>query len=138
MAAGLAAWATVVPGCPEWSVHDLVAHMAGVTDDVTHGRIDGVGTDPWTAKQVAARKGASLAEMLTEWEANAPAFEDTVRAVKAELAVMDLARSVHESIRQERNRAKERLAEAERRNRTADALYAGIMQFRSGPNENQP
>jgi hypothetical protein len=31
------------------SVHDVVAHLAGTVTDVLGGRLDGVGSDPWTA-----------------------------------------------------------------------------------------
>lgn len=65
----------LVPACPEWSVKDVVAHCAGVCDDVLAGRIDGVATDPWTEAQVAARRGHSLVEILAEWAEKAPQVE---------------------------------------------------------------
>jgi hypothetical protein len=52
-----------------------VAHLTGVCADVLAGRIDGVGTDPWTDAQVAARRGVSLAEIVAEWNEVAPAVE---------------------------------------------------------------
>jgi uncharacterized protein (TIGR03083 family) len=70
-----------VPGCPEWAVKDVMAHVAGVCADVLAGNLEGVATEPWTAAQVARRKDKSLAEILEEWlevappvEAMAPAF----------------------------------------------------------------
>jgi hypothetical protein len=33
-----------VPACPEWSVHDLMAHMTGNCADILAGNIDGVAT----------------------------------------------------------------------------------------------
>jgi uncharacterized protein (TIGR03083 family) len=67
--------AAPVPTCPQWSVHDVVAHLTGVCADVLAGRLDGVGTDPWTDAQVAARRGTPTREVLAEWNEVAPAVE---------------------------------------------------------------
>lgn len=61
--------------CPRWSVHDVLAHVAGVCDDVLKGNIAGVATDPWTDAQVQARRRRSTAEVLEEWERLAPDVE---------------------------------------------------------------
>jgi uncharacterized protein (TIGR03083 family) len=61
-----------VPACPEWTVKDVVAHLVGVQADILEGRLDGVATDPWTARQVAERADRSLAEVVEEWRARAP------------------------------------------------------------------
>jgi uncharacterized protein (TIGR03083 family) len=66
--------AAPVPTCPAWTVHDVVAHVAGVVDDALAGRLEGVATDPWTAAQVDARRGRPVDEILAEWEVGAPAF----------------------------------------------------------------
>jgi uncharacterized protein (TIGR03083 family) len=87
-----------VAGCPEWSVHDVVAHVAGVVDDAMAGRLDGVATDPWTAAQVEARRGRPLSEILAEWEAQAPDFEGLLDAIGApgRQAVADLVTHEHD------------------------------------------
>jgi uncharacterized protein (TIGR03083 family) len=64
-----------VPACPAWTVHDVLAHLAGVEDDILAGRLDGVATDPWTDAQVQARHDRSLAEILDEWEEKGPRVE---------------------------------------------------------------
>lgn len=64
-----------VPCCPDWTVADLAAHVAGVAADVIGGQLDGVGTNPWTAAQVAARQGRSLAEIVDEWDTAGAALE---------------------------------------------------------------
>jgi uncharacterized protein (TIGR03083 family) len=64
-----------VPACPGWRVRDVAAHLAGIADDVLHGRTEGVATDPWTARQVDARRHRSLADTLDEWSGTGPAFE---------------------------------------------------------------
>lgn len=64
-----------VPTCPEWTVSDLAAHVTGVAVDVMAGRLDGVGTDPWTETQVTDRKGRSLGDLMDEWDAAGEALE---------------------------------------------------------------
>jgi uncharacterized protein (TIGR03083 family) len=64
-----------VPACPNWSVHDVVAHLSGVCADVLAGRLDGVGTEEWTAGQVGPRADRPLAEVLEEWAEVAPQVE---------------------------------------------------------------
>jgi uncharacterized protein (TIGR03083 family) len=61
-----------VPACPEWSVHDVVAHLTGNCADIIKGNLDGVASDEWTAAQVEARKERSLAEILAEWDEVGP------------------------------------------------------------------
>jgi uncharacterized protein (TIGR03083 family) len=86
-----------VPACPEWTVHDVVAHVAGVVDDVLAGRVAGVATEPWTAAQVEARRARPIAEILDEWAANAPAFEEFLDSVdRGRQAVADVATHEHD------------------------------------------
>ena len=59
--------AAPVPACPQWSVHDVVAHLTGVCADILAGNIAGVATDPWTDAQVCARRDRSVEEVLAEW-----------------------------------------------------------------------
>ena len=64
-----------VPACPEWRVCDLLAHVAGVVDDVLGGRIEGAGSDPWTAVQVQARRSRPCADVVAEWNAQSSQLE---------------------------------------------------------------
>jgi uncharacterized protein (TIGR03083 family) len=66
--------ARTVPTCPAWTVQDLLAHVAGVVDDAMAGRLEGAGSDEWTAAQVVARRGRPLTDVVAEWAAAAPAF----------------------------------------------------------------
>jgi uncharacterized protein (TIGR03083 family) len=61
-----------VPACPGWSVHDLLAHLAGSSTDHVEGRTEGAATSPWTARQVAARRSPEGA-LLEEWARNVEA-----------------------------------------------------------------
>lgn len=70
--------ARTVPACPEWRVHDLVAHLAGVIEDVSVGRLEGAGSAIWTAAQVEARRERSLTEVLDEWDKVAPDIESII------------------------------------------------------------
>jgi uncharacterized protein (TIGR03083 family) len=69
------ALATPVPGCPGWTVQDLVAHSSAVITDVAGGNVDGAGSDPWTARQVTERKDLTIEQILAEWEASARTIE---------------------------------------------------------------
>jgi uncharacterized protein (TIGR03083 family) len=75
-----------VPACPVWTVHDVVAHLAGTVTDVLAGRLDGVASDAWTAEQVEARRDVSIPALLDEWSEGSPYYEDGLRAIGAPLA----------------------------------------------------
>jgi uncharacterized protein (TIGR03083 family) len=64
-----------VPACPDWTVRDVLAHLSGGIADALAGRMEGAGTNPWTAAQVEARKDWSVAAILDEWNTNAPQVE---------------------------------------------------------------
>ena len=66
---------TPVPACPEWTVHDVVAHLCGVCADILAGNLDGVATDPWTAEQVMKRRERPTPEVVAEWSELAPQVE---------------------------------------------------------------
>ncbi|MGH3621656.1 MAG: maleylpyruvate isomerase family mycothiol-dependent enzyme [Sciscionella sp.] len=63
---------TVIPGCPEWSARDLIAHLTGVASDSLSGRGKGVRGPAWTAPQVAERRERSLEDVLAEWDELTP------------------------------------------------------------------
>jgi uncharacterized protein (TIGR03083 family) len=74
------------PATPGWRVRDVLAHMIGVTDDVVHGRLDGVASDPWTAAQVDKRRDLPVAELLDEWEQHASRFGELLVGAPDEIA----------------------------------------------------
>lgn len=65
----------MVPATPEWRVHDVVAHLVGITEDALSGNMDGVTTDAWTAAQVERGRSKSVAELIEMWSSNAPLVE---------------------------------------------------------------
>ncbi len=71
--------ARTVPACPDWTVHDAVAHLAGVCADLAARRLPDGDTQAWVDRQVAERSDHSVAELLDEWDANGPTFEAAIR-----------------------------------------------------------
>ncbi len=87
-----------VPATPAWTTHDVVAHLAGVLDDVAAGNLDGVTTDPWTAAQVERGRDKGIAQLIDEWADEASGFEaflSSPAGASASAAVMDV--SCHET-----------------------------------------
>jgi uncharacterized protein (TIGR03083 family) len=62
-----------VPACPQWSVRDIVAHLAGASADFIESNFPapGVPFECWTATQVAKRESRSFEELLAEWDHSA-------------------------------------------------------------------
>jgi hypothetical protein len=56
-----------VPCTPMWTVRDVLSHVAGVTDDIANGRVDGAGTDPWTAVQIERWRAAESSMLIDQW-----------------------------------------------------------------------
>lgn len=75
-----AAAALRVPACPDWTVHDVYAHVVGLPIDIMDGRLTGLGSDAWTAAQVERFRSRTLGEVLDAWEAIAPRIDAFVDA----------------------------------------------------------
>ena len=71
---------TVVPLSPDWTVKDVVAHVCGINDDLVNGRLEGIGSDAWTAAQVASRASMSLADICAEWRGLAEKITEIMTA----------------------------------------------------------
>lgn len=59
--------ARTVPACPEWTVHQLLAHLAGGASDLVTGRMEGAPGDEWTARHVAEREHVPADDLLRQW-----------------------------------------------------------------------
>ena len=68
------AWARAIPGCPDWTVRDMLAHNVGVAADSVAGRLEGAPGDEWTRAHIATRAGHSVDELVAEWADVLPAF----------------------------------------------------------------
>lgn len=83
----------VVPATPDWTVHDVVAHLAGIGDDATSGNMEGAPGDAWTAAQVARGAGRSIAELVADWSRTGPLVAmvlSTPEGASRSAAVMDV------------------------------------------------
>jgi uncharacterized protein (TIGR03083 family) len=67
-----------VPGCPEWTIHNLISHLAGGAADLTTGNLEGAPRPPWTAVQVDARRELSTDAVLDEWAETGDALEKLI------------------------------------------------------------
>jgi hypothetical protein len=79
-AADVAAMDAMCPTTPEWRGRDVLAHLVGVDADILAGRLEGAGTDAWTAVQVDARRDHSVADLCAEWDETGPRVEAVAAA----------------------------------------------------------
>ncbi len=79
---------SVIPGSPEWTARDVVAHLTGVAADTVAGHLAGAPGPSWTAPQVEQRRGVALADVLAEWDEAGPGVEAAVTERRASLAVV--------------------------------------------------
>jgi uncharacterized protein (TIGR03083 family) len=75
-----------VPACPAWTVKDLLAHLVAICTDTQAGRIDGVGSEEWTDRQISERRDRSIDQLLQEWDGAAPGFEEMMESVHPAIA----------------------------------------------------
>jgi uncharacterized protein (TIGR03083 family) len=78
------------PSTPDWTVHHLVAHLRGVTEDVRLGNVAAAGTDPWTADQVRRHGNTDIKTLLVEWSDDAPVLESFLSSPHGEAAARAL------------------------------------------------
>ena len=70
--------ATRVPATPAWAVHDVVAHLVGLTADLNAQRFPtdaDIGGVAWNDGQISARRTRTLDELLDEWDREGPPFD---------------------------------------------------------------
>lgn len=80
--------ATSIPGSPEWTARDVVAHLAGVAADFCSGNTKGAPSPAWTAAQVEARRDRPIDEVLAEWGELGPSIEIALADEELPLAVV--------------------------------------------------
>ena len=74
-------WATAMQCTPEWTVREVLSHVAGVPDDGLAGRLDGFPSEPWTAAQIERNRDCSIAELLDRWDVQAADFASAIEAM---------------------------------------------------------
>lgn len=91
-----AALSTTVQACPDWSVADLCAHLAGVPAALTAGDVPTGDTDQWVDDQVTARRGRPVGELLDEWADATPTFQQMMIDAGGQIAGLILDAVAHE------------------------------------------
>ena len=66
-AAGPDDLARVVPACPDWTVHDLLAHAVGIPEAIVGGNFPTGDLQEWLDGLVAARSAVPVAELCDRW-----------------------------------------------------------------------
>jgi uncharacterized protein (TIGR03083 family) len=59
--------ALTVPACPEWTVHDLAAHLVGTPAELAAGRFPTSDFGPWLQSIVDARSDDEIPALVDEW-----------------------------------------------------------------------
>jgi uncharacterized protein (TIGR03083 family) len=57
---------TRVPATPDWTVHDVLAHLAGSPADALSGRMDGAPGPAWTERHVGERAAHTTDHIVAE------------------------------------------------------------------------
>jgi uncharacterized protein (TIGR03083 family) len=70
---------TIVPACPDWTVRNLAAHLAGVCRDIVERNLPTGDVQEWVDRQVDERRDRSVVSLLDEFDEFGPAFEDLIR-----------------------------------------------------------
>ena len=91
-----AAWGTPVQACPGWRVRDVVAHLVGVIEDASAGRLSGPPGPEQTAEQLDRHRSDLPADLLAQWAATAPAFEEAISAGARWPAFLDVVSHEHD------------------------------------------
>jgi uncharacterized protein (TIGR03083 family) len=60
-------WKTPVPACPGWTVHDVIGHLLGNTEDFGSGRLTGIPDEALTSEQVERHRHDEPDAMLERW-----------------------------------------------------------------------
>jgi len=86
--------ASVVPSCPEWTVHDLLTHNVALPAAIGAGDLPGDDLQAWLDGLVERRRTEPLEELLAEWDT----LDDVVGGVLSATPVLldDLATHEHD------------------------------------------
>jgi len=86
-----------VPATPGWRVHDVIAHLTGVSEDLTSGwRPTGGPTDEWTATHIARGRDVPTEQLLERWAELGLAVERLVDAGSAWQIAIDAGAHEHD------------------------------------------
>ena len=86
----------VVPTCPDWTVRDLCAHLAGVAAALVARDNPAGDVQVWVDRLVAERADRSVPALLDEWDEVGPGFEALMRARPASFGGLTYDAVAHE------------------------------------------
>ncbi len=97
LAAAPREWSSLpVPTCPAWSVHDLLAHVAGIASEIVGGNSPGADSQAWVDAIVDARRGVPIEGLLEEWSTMGPVFEEMAAETRRLAVPLSYDTVVHE------------------------------------------
>src|SRR4051794_23042638 len=70
--------AMAVPATPAWTVHEVLAHLAGCASDAVTGRMDSAPGPEWTSRHVSERARLPVADVMAELQAHEDAIAESV------------------------------------------------------------
>jgi hypothetical protein len=82
-----------VPGTPAWTVHDVLAHLAGGASDAVTGRMDGAPGPEWTSRHVNERHQLPVRDLVEEMLTHQDAIVESTTGNPRPAIVWDM--SVH-------------------------------------------
>ena len=82
---------TTVPATPAWTVHNVIAHLAGCPADMISGRMDGAPSPAWSERHVGERAGLPVAGLVAEIRDSTDALIETFEGVDRPAAVWNIA-----------------------------------------------
>jgi len=80
-----------VPATPAWTVHDVLAHLAGGSSDAVTGRLDGAPGPEWSARHVAERSVLPVADLVEELRTHRDAVAASTAGNPRPAIVWDIA-----------------------------------------------
>jgi len=83
--------ATAVPGTPAWTVHDVLAHLAGCASDAVTGRMDGAPSPEWTSRHVNERAHLPVSDLVEELQSHQDGLAESVADNPRPALVWDIA-----------------------------------------------
>lgn len=82
---------TTVPGTPAWTVHDVLAHLAGGPADAVTGRMDGAPGPEWSARHVGERRDLPVPDLVSELRSHQDAIAESAAENPRPAIVWDIA-----------------------------------------------
>jgi len=70
----------ITTACPNWSIKDVYAHLAGISTDILAGNTENAATEAWADGHAADRSEHSLVQVLDEWETAGAGVSEVMEA----------------------------------------------------------